>query len=143
MSWVRLYRYRVQSEEALRMELAELDRAVQKVNEVRAQWQRIADDDADRLLTEARQGVDAGFAKGWLSEWNAIQVTVTNIDRAGAAAMDRRAKKQAELMEAVRDRKKIELVMKRAADRNQQAQRRLEQRVLDDLAGQRWMRDSS
>lgn len=125
------------------MELAELDRAVQKVNEVRAQWRRIADDDADRLLTEARQGVDAGFAQGWLYEWNAIQVTVTNVDRAVAAAMDRRTKKQAELMEAIRDRKKIEMVMKRADERRQQALRRLEQRVLDDLAGQRWMRDSS
>ena len=143
MSWVRLYRYRVQSEEALRMELTELDRAVQKVNEVRAQWQRIADDDADRLLTEARRGVDAGFAQGWLSEWNAIQMTVMNVDRAVAVAMDRRTKKQAELMEAVRDRKKIELVMKRAADRKQQIQRRLEQRMLDDLAGHRWARDSS
>lgn len=143
MSWARLYRYRVQVEEALRMELAELDRAVQKVHEVRAQWQRISDDDADRLLTEARRGVEAGLAHGWLGEWNAIQMTVTNVDRAVAAAMDRRTKKQAELMEAVRDRRKIELVIKRAADRKQQMQRRLEQRMLDDLAGHRWARDSS
>ncbi|HSE59750.1 MAG TPA: flagellar FliJ family protein [Nitrospiraceae bacterium] len=143
MSWARLYRYRVQIEEALRMELTELDRAVQKVNEVRAQWQRIADDDADRLVTEARRGVEAGLAHGWLGEWNAIQMTVTNVDLAVAAAMERRTKKQAELMEAVRDRKKIQLMMTRAADRKQQMQRRLEQRMLDDLAAQRWARDSS
>lgn len=143
MSWARLYRYRVQIEEALRMELAELDRAVQKVNEVREQWQRIADDDADRLVTEARRGVEAGLAHGWLGEWNAVQMTVTNVDLAVAAAMERRTKKQAELMEAVRDRKKIELMMTRAADRKQQMQRRLEQRMLDDLAAQRWARDSS
>lgn len=142
MTWGRLHRYRVQVEEALRMELAELDRAVQKVNDVRAQWQRISDDDADRLVTEARRGVDAGHADGWWGEWNAIQTTVTNVDRAVASALDRRTKKQAELMEAVRDRRKIELVMKRVADRRQQAQRRLEQRMLDDLAGQRWRRDS-
>jgi flagellar export protein FliJ len=143
MSWVRLYRYRVQSEEVLRMELAELDRAVQKVNEVRAQWQRIADDDADRLLTETRRGVDAGLAQGWLSEWDAIQMTVTNVNRAVVVAMDRRAKKQAELLEAVRDRKKMELLVKRAAERRQRVQRRLDQRILDDLTSQRWGRDSS
>ena len=143
MSWVRLYRYRVQSEEALRMELTELDRAVQKVNEVRAQWQRIADDDADRLLTETRRGVDAGLAQGWLSEWDALQMTVTNVNRAVVVAMDRRAKKQAELLEAVRDRKKMELLVKRAAERRQRVQRRLDQRILDDLTSQRWGRDSS
>lgn len=143
MSWLRLYRYRVQVEEVVRMELAELDRAVQKVNEVRGQWQQIADDNADRLVTEVRRGVHAGLAQGWVNEWDAIQATLTNVDRAVVSAMERRAKKQAELTEAVRDRKKIELVMKRAANRRQQAQRRFDQRLLDDLAGRRWMRGAT
>ena len=78
-----------------------------------------------------------------MSEWDAIQMTVTNVNRAVVVAMDRRAKKQAELLEAVRDRKKMELLVKRAAERRQRVQRRLDQRILDDLTSQRWGRDSS
>ncbi len=133
-----LCRYRVQAEDEVRLELAQIEARLQAAAAVRAARQRAADQEAVRYLGEIGAGLGAIEAALRHQDWEARAYEVLQAGAAVAALVQERDAKQAELSAARRDRKQMEMLIQRRTQERQALRRRREQREMDDFANGRW-----
>lgn len=139
MKMTALRNYREQVEEALRIELADAERMVQVALEGLRRLEAEAAGDAARYLADARAGLTAGEVVERYAELDAVASAIRRTHEVVTEACLRRDQKLGEVLEASREKKKVEILDDRDALRVQRDLDRREQRAIDEVAGRRFL----
>lgn len=131
--------YRAQLEETLRVELAELQRAVEQELAARRRFEEECEADACRFLAQASEGMTVDEAFMRQVRLDALTDSIRQAHEAVEEAQRRWDRKLAEVMDASRETKKIEILEKREALSQRQREKRREQGALDEAAGRRFL----
>ena len=139
MKMTALRNYREQVEETLRMELADRERMAQVALEGLRRLEAEADGDAVRYLTDAKAGLTADEVVGRYAELDALASAIRRTHEVVEEACLRRDQKLGEVLEASREKKKVEILDDRDALRVQRDLDRREHRAVDEVAGRRFL----
>jgi len=126
--------YRAQLEQALRAELAELQRALDAAEAERRRLDVSAEEDARRYLEAARAGLPAAEAAGRYELMEGLAEAVLRAQALVSAAHERWRTKMAEVLEAARERKKMESLQRRRAAADRRSVAAAAQRETDEAA---------
>jgi hypothetical protein len=138
MNLVVIRNYRSQVEQMLRMELAELEREVERLIAKRRALIDGADQDLRRFFTTAAGAVGANDAAFRYEAWEQQGEVARHIDDMIRQATTRRDLKQADMVAAAREAKKIDVLLTRQARRLRQAELRRDQLTLDEASARRY-----
>jgi flagellar export protein FliJ len=139
LSLSRLWSYRKQLEEALRIELAELDRAHQIMASRLRRLEKTAEEEVHSYLARAQAGLTADELAGRYAALETQAATTQSVERIVAETDGRRNRKMLDVLEASRERKKLEILERRLAVQRKRAAERREQRDLDEAAARRFL----
>lgn len=133
-----LKRFRQQTEDHCRLELADVEYRLAQAQEQQIQRTRTADIRATAYVAGSGKGWGANDA--WLSHqaWEGSEIEVKASLATLATLTAERATKQAALALAVQERKQMELMAQRRLRERERKLRRREQLQLDDFANGRW-----
>lgn len=127
-----LRRWEIQ-EERLRLDLSAAEERLREIEaraRVLAGRQAAAADERRRLLSGAARAADVVQAGRWMASLSARLQALREEEREARAQRDQRAQ---ELLEAARERKRLEMVRDRALARHQEEQRRRQGAELDEM----------
>ena len=130
--------YRAQVEEALRMELAELQCSVHLEQETQTLLLAQVEDGTAEFLKMAHAGMTVDEARTQQAKLDALAQSIRKARETIAMAQRRCDQKRAELVEASRERKKLEILEEREAARRSKRDQRREQTAIDQAAGVRF-----
>lgn len=137
MNLSRLLAYRSQIEEALRIELAATARLLQEAAERSAACEAEVMEKQRRYAEAGQAGLTIDDAHHWYMD---IDGASTKVDRA-VEARDRLQREwtgtQADLIIAMQERKKLDILVRRRMEARQQAQLHEDQRLMDEQAARR------
>jgi flagellar export protein FliJ len=131
--------YRAQVEEALKVELAELRRAVESEQEAQRRLLTEVESTTAEFLQMAKAGMTVEAARIEQAKLDALAGAVRRAHEAIAATQQRCDQKLAEVLEASRERKKLEILEEREAFRDRRRQQRHEQAALDQSGTVRFL----
>ena len=131
--------YRAQVEDTLRVELAELQRAVQVEQEAQQFLLDEVETATGEFIKMAKDGMTVDEASAQQGRLDALAQSVCKAREAIAAAQRRYDQKLAEVTEASRERKKLEILEEREAMRKTKREQQREQAALDQAAGVRFL----
>jgi len=137
MNIATLRAYALQLEEIARLETAALAAALQEDAERLASVDARAGADADRYLSQVRQGTTVDQAVACLDAMDCALVARKEMERAQTALQQRWETTRDELLEAIRYRKKLDLLAARAAHAQRRKGERQDQQLLDERAWRR------
>lgn len=128
--------YRIQLEDLLRAEVQALARDLQAASRHWADVEAAGDRQLTEYFSAIREGLSAADAHDWYAAMDALAVDIQQARDTHVALQRQWSAKQGELLEAVQERKKLDLLEQRwlRAKRYRQDQR--DQRLLDEV-GQR------
>lgn len=127
----------LQREDATRMELAEAARELQEWNDRIARLEARAGCDADTYLEQARRGGTAEELFAHLDAMNQALETRKRMEERQTSLQSQWATKRDAVLEAMRDRKKLDLLVSRAQQEQRRRQERQDQALLDERAWRR------
>lgn len=130
-----LRKYRMQLEDLLRAQLAELEAALRSAAEVHRHLQAAAEREIARYLDDAHRGLTADEAAARYAELEVQAQAAARAAEAIEAAQRRWEQKRAEVVDAARERRKMEILEQRDAQRRRYAEALAEQRAADEAAG--------
>ncbi len=134
-----LRNYRGQVEDILRLELADLERYLQAAEESLRRLEIEADGDAKRYLTDTHAGLTADEVVERYAELDALTSAIRRARDVVEEARVRRDRKMGEVLEASREKKKLEILGRREALRSQRELDRKTQQAVDETAGRRFI----
>src|SRR5581483_4286626 len=138
MSITTLRQYRAGQEEALRTELAELQRAVDDAEVIRIRLEETTLENVKTYLERAKEGLTADEALLWNDLMERMADSVSRATDAVAKARRRLEEKRLEAVEAARETRKLEILERRESDRTQRLDDVRTQRQLDEVGGRRF-----
>ncbi|MBI4000780.1 MAG: flagellar FliJ family protein [Nitrospira defluvii] len=131
--------YALQLEEVAKLELAELARSLQNTVERMAMLESQARADADRYLSQVREGSTVTQVYTQFDAMDQAIAARKGMEQAHAAQQAQWATKRDELLEAMQYRKKLDLLGARAVQEQRRRQDKQDQQLLDERA---WRRSS-
>lgn len=137
MNLSRLLAYRRQIEDALRIELAETARLLQEAAERSAAYEEEVSVKQRRYVEAGRGGLTVDEAHQWYAD---IEGASWKVARAGEAHDTLRrewSSKQADLIDAMQQRKKLDILVRRRMEARQREQLHDDQRLMDEQAARR------
>jgi flagellar export protein FliJ len=134
MNLTMLRAYAVQLEEVAKLELAELARTLQNTVERMTMLESQARADADRYLLQAQRGGTVDQMYGHLDAMDQSIAARNSLEQARSEQQTRWEQKRDELVEAMRYRKKLDLLDARAAQELRRRRDRQDQQLLDERA---------
>jgi flagellar export protein FliJ len=137
MNIAALRTYALQLEEIARLETAALVTALQEDAECLASLDARAAADADWYLLQVRQGTTVDQASACLDAMDRLLVARKELEQAQTALQQRWEAKRDELLDAMRYRKKMDLLAARAAQEQRRRRERQDQQLLDERAWRR------
>lgn len=137
MNIAALRAYALQLEEVAGLEAAALARALQEAVEQMAMLDSQAGADADRYLLQVLQGTTVDQASVPLDAMDRAIVARKEMEQAQAVLRQQWGAKRDELLEAIRYRKKLDLLAARAAQEQRRRRDRQDQQLLDERAWRR------
>lgn len=137
MNIAALRAYALQLEEVAGLETAALARALQEAVEQMAMLDSQAGADADRYLLQVLQGTTVDQASVHLDAMDRAIVARKEMEQAQAVLRQQWGAKRDELLEAIRYRKKLDLLAARAAQEQRRRRDRQDQQLLDERAWRR------
>jgi flagellar export protein FliJ len=137
MNLAMLRTYRTQVEEALQMELAELQNLLQAEQAARGRLEEAAEAGAAEYLDSIRHGMTVDDAMTRQTKLDALVYALRRAEAAATEAERRCEQKMMELLDAARERKKVEILEERQAQVQRRMTKRREQAVMDEAAGRR------
>lgn len=129
-----LHAYAVQLEDVARMELAELAHALQQTGERIAALDLDAERDAEQYLLDMQQGFRVDQVQARLDAMDRVIAARKEMEQAQTAFWVQWTSKRDELLDAMRYRKKLDLMRTRAAQEHRRLQDRHDQQLLDERA---------
>jgi flagellar export protein FliJ len=140
MNVTALRHYRRQLEDILRAELFVLERTFEASVARQSDLQESADRAADFFQSALCQGLSCDEMIDRTRDLEGLAVTAQHAVAMVADARERWERKRAEVMEAARERKTLELLEQRRMHQRMVRLRRLEQQALDEAAHIRFLR---
>ena len=137
MNLPRLLAYRSQIEEALRIELAAAARALQEAAERSVSCEEEATVKQRRYADAARDGLTVEETCRWYDEIETASVAAGRAAEAHRRLHHEWLEKQGVVVEAMRERKKLDILVKRQREARQQEQLHEDQRLMDEVAARR------
>ncbi|HET6675469.1 MAG TPA: flagellar FliJ family protein [Nitrospiraceae bacterium] len=137
MNLSRLLAYRRQIEDAMRIELAETARLLQEATERSAAYEEEVSVKQWRYIEAGRGGLTVDEAHQWYAD---IEAASWKVARAGEAHDTLRrewSNKQADLIDAMQQRKKLDILVRRRMEARQREQLHDDQRLMDEQAARR------
>jgi flagellar export protein FliJ len=131
--------YREQVEETLRVELAAVEQALSSALEHLRRLEADTEGNAELYLTDVQTGLMADEVTWRYADLGALTLAVRKAQEAVEEACRRRDQKLGEVLEASREKKKLELLERRDNLRAQRELDRREQRASDEVAGRRFL----
>jgi len=131
--------YRAQIEETLRVELVELQRAVHVEQQTQQLLLAEVEVGTAEFLKMAHAGMTVDEARAQQAKLDALSQSIRKARETIAAAQRRCDQKLAEVVEASRERKKLEILEQREAVRETKREQRREQTALDQAASTRFL----
>lgn len=141
MNVAALLNYRSQIEQALRDELRNMQGVLQEAVSLVGQLEQVAEQETRRYMQDAAQGLEAGHVVGRQEE---LEVLADRIKKAHDTVFEHQRRcdqKLADVMAAVQERKKLEVLDTRLRRQQAAAASRVEQQDIDELAGRRYLAD--
>ncbi len=135
-----LRNYQAQIEDALRAELAALQRSLDGALAEQARLETFLDEDTRRYLAEAEAGIEPEQASRRYEGFAGLAAEVRSAQDAVTQAQIECDRKRAEILEAARETQKLDLLLERQTRRERRARLRREQQMLDESAAQRYLR---
>jgi flagellar export protein FliJ len=137
MNLPRLLAYRSQMEEALRIELASAARALQESAERSLSCEAEVKIKQQRYADATQSGLTVEEACRWYDEIDMASVTAGRAAEAHRTRHQEWMAKQGAVVEAMQERKKLDILVKRRQEARQQQQLHEDQRLMDELAARR------
>jgi flagellar export protein FliJ len=134
-----LRNYREQVEEALRVELAAVEQALSSALEHLRRLEAETETSAKLYVTDVRTGLMADEVVQRYADLETLTLAVRKAQEAVEEVCRRRDQKMGEVLEASREKKKLELLEQRDDLRAQRELDRREQRASDEVAGRRFL----
>ena len=138
MNVTALRQYRASQEEALRTELAELQRAVDDAEVIRRRLEDTTLENVKTYLARAKEGLTSDEALLWNDVMERMADSVSRATDTVAQARRRLEEKRLEAVEAARETRKLEILEQRESNRTQRLDDARTQRQLDEAAGRRF-----
>ena len=132
--------YRTHLESVLRAELAELELAVHVASERRGRLQAEAESATRRWMAESRRGATGQAVAAGYTDFDVRAALVYAAGEALTEVRRRWEHKRAEVVDAMRERKKVEMLAQRHAVKRGLQNRRRERYALDEAARDRFLR---
>jgi flagellar export protein FliJ len=129
--------YALQLEEVAKLELAELSQTLRQTAERMTTMDSQAREDADRYLLQVRAGTTVDQAYAQLDAMDQAIVARKELERAHAAQQLQWSNKRDALLEAMQNRKKLDLLGARAIHKQRRHQEQQDQQLLDERAWRR------
>ncbi|MGH7232036.1 MAG: flagellar export protein FliJ [Nitrospiraceae bacterium] len=129
--------YRSQLETMLRAELVELERALETAIRKRRTLMDRADADLRQFFGTGQGPLGADETALRYTVWEQLGEAIRHFDEMIVHARTRRDVKQAEMVEAAREAKKLDILVQRQARRLRLEELRQDQRALDEAASRR------
>ncbi|BCA54814.1 hypothetical protein W02_19540 [Nitrospira sp. KM1] len=127
--------YRAQMEDRIQFECAELVKSLEAVQAVRTRLEADEERQAQDFLARARQGMTHAEACDHVASMDALASAICRTREREALIHEALRQKRGELLDASRERKKVELLEEReAVELARQADRRAQQ-AMDEVAG--------
>lgn len=140
MNLTSLRHYRRQFEDILRIELSVLERALEASVARSSTLQASVDCATDRFQSALVQGLSCNEMVDRTHELEGLTMTAQHALKTVTEARERWDQKRAEVVEAARERKTLELLEQRRSHQRMVRLRRLEQQALDEAAHIRFLR---
>jgi flagellar export protein FliJ len=137
MNLSRLLAYRSQIEEALRIELAAAARRLQEAMERSAACEAEVADKQRRYVAAGRAGLTVDDAHHWYMDIESASVKAARAVEARDRLHREWTGMQADLIVAMQERKKLDILIRRRLELSQQAQLHEDQRLMDEQAARR------
>ena len=130
--------YRTQIEEALRLELAELQRSLHVEQQIQQVLLTEVEAGTAEFLKMAHAGMTVDEARAQQGKLDGLAQAIRKARETIAMAQRRYEQKLTEVVEASRERKKLEILEERDAVRKTKLEQRREQSALDQAASARF-----
>ena len=140
MNLTSLRHYRRQLEDILRIELSVLERALEASVARSATLQESVECATDRFQSALVQGLSCNEMVDRTHELEGLTMTAQHALKTVTEARERWDQKRAEVVEAARERKTLELLAQRRSHQRMVRLRRLEQQALDEAAHIRFLK---
>lgn len=137
MNLARLAAYRRQTEDSLRLELATVARLLQEAAERAVALEDDVVAKQCRYAEVGRGGVTVAEAHDWYAEIETASDRVAHATAAHGALHREWMRKQAELIEAMQERKKLDILLRRRMETRLREQAQADQRLMDEQAARR------
>ena len=137
MNLSRLLAYRSQIEDALRIELATAARVLQEAAEQSASCEAETDAKQRRYAEAAQRGLTVEETQRWYDDIEQASVKAVRSAERHAALHGEWMNKQSAVVEAMQERKKLEILVSRREEARQQEQLHVDQRLMDEQAARR------
>lgn len=137
MNLSRLLAYRSQIEEAVSIELAAAARLLQEAAERSAACEAETAVKQRRYAEAALIGLTVDEASQWYVDIDTASLTARRAAEAHSALHREWRIKQAAVIEAMQERKKLDILVRRRREAKQQEQLRADQRLMDEQAARR------
>ncbi len=133
--------YRAQLEDRLQAELAQLTESLHETETRRVQLEAEADAKAQAYLRKSQAGMTPGEAEDHYAAMDVLAGLIAQARQQEAHIQAVRKQKQADVLDAARERKKLDILADRQQQERRLRQERQVQRLLDEVAGRRARRD--
>jgi flagellar export protein FliJ len=137
MNLSRLLAYRSQIEDALRIELGTAARVLQEAAEHTAFCEAKAKDKQRGYAEAAQRGLTVEEARRWYDDIEQASAMAVRSADTHAALHREWMHKQSAVVEAMQERKKLDILVSRREEARRQEQRHVDQRLMDEQAARR------
>ncbi|TAJ26180.1 MAG: flagellar export protein FliJ [Nitrospirae bacterium] len=134
-----LKHYRAQLEEACRVELADIEHRLHVATEGLHRLEVEAEAEAQQFMADVRGGLTTNEVEGRHVALNALTEAIQQARLVVQEARRMRDEKLSEVVEASREKKKLDILAQREALRLRRRQERREQGEFDEVAGRRFI----
>lgn len=137
MNLALLRTHREREEGQLQAELAQVAQALQETETARLRLEAEAEGKARAYLEVSRIGMTIGDATAYYAAMDSLATLIARTSRQEARLREKWHQKQTELLEAARERKKLDILVDRQRQKRLLQQERQAQRLSDETAGRR------